>query len=109
VGISRNYPLKTRTSKQLIGKIPGFEIILSHPVRYPRSKQGLSAEVRGGREAARTGFLQVGGPAGGDTDVLLTCTPANRASIRFWRGVGAEEGQGIDGESVYVSTEEQIW
>jgi hypothetical protein len=68
----------------------------------------LSAEVRGGREAARTGFLQVGGPAGGDTDLLLTCTPANRASIRFWRGVGAEEGQGIGGESVYVSTEEQI-
>jgi hypothetical protein len=42
VGISRDYPLKTRTSKQLIGKVPGYKIIPSHPLEYPRSKQGLS-------------------------------------------------------------------
>jgi hypothetical protein len=41
VGISRDYPLKTRTSKQPIGKIPGYEIIPSHPLKYLRSKQGL--------------------------------------------------------------------
>jgi hypothetical protein len=32
---------KTRTSKQPIGEIPEFEIIPSHPLKYPRSKQGL--------------------------------------------------------------------
>jgi hypothetical protein len=42
VGISQDYPLKTRTSKQTIGKIPGYKIIPSHPLKYPRSKQGLS-------------------------------------------------------------------
>jgi hypothetical protein len=41
VGISRDYPLKTRTSKQPIGEIPGFKIIPSHPLKYSRSKQGL--------------------------------------------------------------------
>jgi hypothetical protein len=41
VGISRDYPLKTQTSKQPIGKVPGYEIIPSHPLKYPRSKQGL--------------------------------------------------------------------
>jgi hypothetical protein len=41
VGISRDYPLKTRTSKQPIGEIPGYEIIPSHPLKYPRIKQGL--------------------------------------------------------------------
>jgi hypothetical protein len=41
VGISRDYPLKTRTSKQPIGEIPEFEIIPSHPLKYPRSKRGL--------------------------------------------------------------------
>jgi hypothetical protein len=41
VGISRDYPLKTRTSKQPIGEISGYEIIPSHPHKYPRSKQGL--------------------------------------------------------------------
>jgi hypothetical protein len=41
VGISRDYPRKTRTSKQPIGEIPGYEIIPSHPLKYPRSKQGL--------------------------------------------------------------------
>jgi hypothetical protein len=46
VGISRDYPLKTRTSKQLIGEIPGFEIILSHPLKYPRSKQGLKIDIK---------------------------------------------------------------
>jgi hypothetical protein len=30
VGISRDYLLKTRPSKQLIGKIPGYEIIPSN-------------------------------------------------------------------------------
>jgi hypothetical protein len=44
VGISRDYPLKTRTSKQPIGEIPGYEIIPSHPLKYPRSKQGLKKE-----------------------------------------------------------------
>jgi hypothetical protein len=41
VGISRDYPLKTRTSKQPTGKIPGYELIPSHQLKYPRSKQGL--------------------------------------------------------------------
>jgi hypothetical protein len=41
-GISRDYPLKTRTSKQPIGGISGYEIIPSHPLKYPRSKQGLT-------------------------------------------------------------------
>jgi hypothetical protein len=44
VRISRDYPLKTRTSKQPIGKILGYEIIPSHPLKYLRSKQGLKAE-----------------------------------------------------------------
>jgi hypothetical protein len=48
VGISRDYPLKTRTSKQPIGKVPGYEIIPSHPLKYPRSKQGLRAEQSDG-------------------------------------------------------------
>jgi hypothetical protein len=38
MGISRDYPLKTQSSKQPIGKIPEYEIILSHPLKYPRSK-----------------------------------------------------------------------
>jgi hypothetical protein len=42
MGISRDYPLKTRTSKQPIGEVPGYEIIPSHPLKYPRSKQGLN-------------------------------------------------------------------
>jgi hypothetical protein len=42
MGISRDYTLKTRTSKQPIGEIPGYEIIPSHTLKYPRSKQGLS-------------------------------------------------------------------
>jgi hypothetical protein len=50
VGISRDYPRKTRTSKQPIGEIPGYEIIPSHPLKYPRSKQGL-------RDASGSGFL----------------------------------------------------
>jgi hypothetical protein len=41
VGISWDYPLKTRTSKQPVGEILGYEIIPSHPLKYPRSKQGL--------------------------------------------------------------------
>jgi hypothetical protein len=41
VGISRDYPLKTWTSKQPIREIPGYEIIPFHPLKYPRSKQGL--------------------------------------------------------------------
>jgi hypothetical protein len=40
MGISWNYPLKTQTSKQPIREISGFEIIPSHPLKYPRSKQG---------------------------------------------------------------------
>jgi hypothetical protein len=44
MGISRDYPLKTRTSKQPIREISGFEIIPSHPLKYPRSKQGLKEE-----------------------------------------------------------------
>jgi hypothetical protein len=46
VGISRDYPLKIRTSKQPIRKIPGFEIIPSHLLKYARSKQGLDVCVR---------------------------------------------------------------
>jgi hypothetical protein len=42
VGISRDYPLKTQTSKQPNGEIPEIEIIPSHPLKYPRSKQGLT-------------------------------------------------------------------
>jgi hypothetical protein len=41
VGISRDYPLKTRTSKQPTGEILRYELIPSHPLKYPRSKQGL--------------------------------------------------------------------
>jgi hypothetical protein len=41
VGISRDYPLKNRTSKQPIGEIPGYKLIPFHPLKYPRSKQGL--------------------------------------------------------------------
>jgi hypothetical protein len=41
VGISRDYPLKIRSSKQPIGEIPGYEIIPSHPLKYSISKQGL--------------------------------------------------------------------
>jgi hypothetical protein len=41
VEISRDYPLKTRTSKQPIREVPGYEIISFHPLKYPRSKQGL--------------------------------------------------------------------
>jgi hypothetical protein len=41
VGISRDYPLKTRNSKQPIGEISGYKIIPFHPLKYPRSKQGL--------------------------------------------------------------------
>jgi hypothetical protein len=41
VGIFRDYPLKIWTSKQPTGEIPGYKIISSHPLKYPRSKQGL--------------------------------------------------------------------
>jgi hypothetical protein len=41
VGISQDYPIKTQTSKQSIGEIPRFKIIPFHPLKYPRSKQGL--------------------------------------------------------------------
>jgi hypothetical protein len=41
VGISQDYPLKTRPSKQPTGDISGYGIILSNPLKYPRSKQGL--------------------------------------------------------------------
>jgi hypothetical protein len=41
VEISRDHPLKTRTSKQPIRKILGYEIIPSQPLKYPRSKEGL--------------------------------------------------------------------
>jgi hypothetical protein len=44
-GISRDYPLKTRTSKQPIGEISGFEIISSYPLKYPKSKQGLKNDM----------------------------------------------------------------
>jgi hypothetical protein len=46
VGISRDYPLKTPTSKQSIRKILRYEIISSHPLKYPRSKQGLKKPKR---------------------------------------------------------------
>jgi hypothetical protein len=42
VGISRDYPLKTRTSKQHIGKILEYKIIPSRPLKYSRNKQGLN-------------------------------------------------------------------
>jgi hypothetical protein len=46
VGIFRNYPFKTRNSKQSIRKISGYEIIPFYLLKYPRSKQNLSgAEV----------------------------------------------------------------
>jgi hypothetical protein len=44
MGISRDYPLKTQTSKQPIGKISEYKIIPSHPLKYSRSKQGLKQE-----------------------------------------------------------------
>jgi hypothetical protein len=56
VGISRDYPLKTRTSKQPIGEVLGYEIIPSHPLKYARSKQALKMHseesLRNGCEAA---------------------------------------------------------
>jgi hypothetical protein len=48
VWISRDYSLKTRTSKQPIGEILGYEIIPSHPLKYPRSKQGLDTPLGSG-------------------------------------------------------------
>jgi hypothetical protein len=51
VGISRDYPLKTRTSKQSMGEIPGYEKIPSHPLKYPRSKQGLRVRLDARRSA----------------------------------------------------------
>jgi hypothetical protein len=42
MGISRDYPLKPQTSKQPIGEITKYEIIPSHPLKYPSSKQGLN-------------------------------------------------------------------
>jgi hypothetical protein len=41
VGISRDYPLKTRTSKRPTGEISGYKLIPFHPLKYPRSKHGL--------------------------------------------------------------------
>jgi hypothetical protein len=41
VGIFPDYPLKTRPSKQPSGEIPGYHMIPSNPLKYPRSKQGL--------------------------------------------------------------------
>jgi hypothetical protein len=46
--IFRDYPLKTQTRKQLIGEIPGYEIIHFHPLKYPRSKQGLNGKKQYG-------------------------------------------------------------
>jgi hypothetical protein len=46
VGISRDYPLKTRTSKQSTREISGYELIPSLPLKYPRSKQGLRGNGR---------------------------------------------------------------
>jgi hypothetical protein len=45
VGISRDYPLKTQTSKQPTGEISGYELIPSHPLKYSRSKQGMKVFV----------------------------------------------------------------
>jgi hypothetical protein len=44
--ISQDYLLKTRTSKQPIREIPGYEIIPFHSLKYPRSKQGLRLPPR---------------------------------------------------------------
>jgi hypothetical protein len=41
VKISRDYPLKTRTSKQPIKEISEYEIIPSYPLKYPKSKKAL--------------------------------------------------------------------
>jgi hypothetical protein len=43
--IFQNYPRKPQTSKQSIGKIPGYEIISSHPLKYSTSKQGLIGDL----------------------------------------------------------------
>jgi hypothetical protein len=40
-GIFRDYFLKTQISKQPIEEIPEYKIIPSHPLKYPKSKQGL--------------------------------------------------------------------
>jgi hypothetical protein len=55
MGISRDYPLKTRTSKQPTGEIPGCELIPSHPLKYPRSKQGLHVSSL---QFLQNGFLE---------------------------------------------------
>jgi hypothetical protein len=49
VGISRDYPLKTRPSKQPTEDILGYKIIPSNPLKYLRSKQGLMVEYFWGR------------------------------------------------------------
>jgi hypothetical protein len=41
VGIFRDYPLQTQTSKQHIREILRYEIIPYDPLKYPKSKQGL--------------------------------------------------------------------
>jgi hypothetical protein len=42
VGISRDYLLKTWINKQPTEEIPEYELIPSYPLKYPRSKQGLT-------------------------------------------------------------------
>jgi hypothetical protein len=42
--ISQNYSLKSQPSKHPIMDILGYGIILSDPLKYPRSTQGLKKE-----------------------------------------------------------------
>jgi hypothetical protein len=47
VGISRDYPLQIRPSKQPVEKILGYGIIPFNPLKYPRSKLGLKVVIGG--------------------------------------------------------------
>jgi hypothetical protein len=76
VGIFRDYPLKTRTSKQHIGEILGYEIIPSHPLKYPRSKQGL---MQIERKISVESIFMIFGLAAGVVGVLALTADLTRA------------------------------
>jgi hypothetical protein len=84
VGISRDYPLKTRTSKQPTGEIPGYELIPSHPLKYLRSKPGLR---RGSRGAP---------PSTASSPAPPRPTKAQTEAIRQWRRRGGRKEAPID-------------
>jgi hypothetical protein len=96
VGISRDYPLKTRTSKQPIGEILGFEIIPSHPLKYPRSKQGRS-ELAG---IVQTGACLLGRFRSNGSRGTQTNPRVGVKTERIWTD---------SSETIFVSIFFQIW